>query len=391
MIHVGFKPVCLCLLCFFTIIKAGSDSAPPQLDKYRTFDEINEFLTNILLDYENVTSEVVIGKSFEGREIRGIRISFNNETENSTKLAILVDGGIHAREWVSTVSVLYTIYHLLENSSYSDLMENADWYLFPLLNPDGYIYSMDPNGDRQWRKNRSVNPISECRGVDLNRNFDFAWGGDGSSGDPCDWGYRGTHPFSEPESKALADFITSKMPQIKMYLTLHSAAQAIIYPWGFTNERPPDWQELDKLAREATEEMFKINQTSYLVGPTTETVGVGAGGSDDWAKAVAGIKYVYTMELPGLDYPQGGFHPPETALDIISQETFEGIKVFASYLIKSTINNKPAEVNQAIKERPLKAEGVRDGLQRPGTNFLHVLSPPAPQWYNPFPFGYTFI
>lgn len=61
-------------------------------------------------------------------------------------------------------------------------------------------------------------------------------------------------------------------------------------------------------------------------------LGPGAGGSDDWAKGVARIKYVYTIELPGLNYPQGGFAPLESSLAPMIQETFEGIKAFVNYL-----------------------------------------------------------
>ena len=60
--------------------------------------------------------------------------------------------------------------------------------------------------------------------------------------------------------------------------------------------------------------------------------GSGAGGRDDWAKGAAGIKYVYTMELPGLNYPQGGFAPLESALAVMIEETFSGIKEFVTNL-----------------------------------------------------------
>ena len=37
-------------------------------------------------------------------------------------------------------------------------------------------------------------------GVDINRNFDWEYGGAGSSVDPASEEFRGPHPFSEPES-----------------------------------------------------------------------------------------------------------------------------------------------------------------------------------------------
>ena len=73
-----------------------------------------------------------------------------------------------------------------------------------LLNPDGYEYSRST--DRMWRKNRRKNENSKCVGVDLNRNFDKGFG-ENSSDDPCQEDYRGPEAFSEPEARALRDYV----------------------------------------------------------------------------------------------------------------------------------------------------------------------------------------
>ena len=44
-----------------------------------------------------------------------------------------IDGGIHAREWISPAAVTYIIDYLVENS---DNLE-ADYYILPVVNPDG--------------------------------------------------------------------------------------------------------------------------------------------------------------------------------------------------------------------------------------------------------------
>ena len=50
----------------------------------------------------------------------------------------------------------------------SRLLTAVDWYIIPLLNPDGYEWSQTK--DRLWRKNRRPPPgNSSCAGVDLNR------------------------------------------------------------------------------------------------------------------------------------------------------------------------------------------------------------------------------
>lgn len=59
----------------------------------------------------------------------------------------------------------------------------------------------------------------KCEGVDPNRNFDYHWGQDkkrhGASTDPCHETYEGPKAFSEPETKAMADYIMSNRHNIK--------------------------------------------------------------------------------------------------------------------------------------------------------------------------------
>lgn len=68
-----------------------------------------------------------------------------------------------------------------------------------------------------------------CRGIDLNRNFGYhwrEWGGAGYS--PCSLLYAGPSAFSEPETKAVKEFVDAS-PDIrwKFYFSLHSFGQVI--------------------------------------------------------------------------------------------------------------------------------------------------------------------
>lgn len=66
---------------------------------------------------------------------------------------------------------------------------------------------------------------SSCEGVDLNRNWDFHWGETGASDNPCHETYAGPKAFSEPETRAVADFILDHKERIQAYLTLHAYSQ----------------------------------------------------------------------------------------------------------------------------------------------------------------------
>lgn len=90
--------------------------------------------------------------------------------------------GIHAREWISPAVSLYIIDQLVSNAD--GLAERYNFYILPSVNPDGYEYSH--SSDRMWRKSRSETGSSVgCKGVDLNRNFDFHYGG--SNPFYCTW------------------------------------------------------------------------------------------------------------------------------------------------------------------------------------------------------------
>ena len=56
--------------------------------------------------------------------------------------AVLIDAGIQAREWITPAMALYIINQLVENNAEnSNLTTGLDWYILPVLNPDGYEYS----------------------------------------------------------------------------------------------------------------------------------------------------------------------------------------------------------------------------------------------------------
>lgn len=83
-------------------------------------------------------------------------------------------------------------------------------------------------------------------GVDSNRNWDIAW----LEGDArvTSYTYKGTEPWSEPETRALRDFVLNR-PNIVSALDLHSGVNMILYPWSITTERPLDEDILQELAR----------------------------------------------------------------------------------------------------------------------------------------------
>lgn len=54
--------------------------------------------------------------------------------------------------------------------------------------------------------------------MDVDRNWDYHWGERDSSNDPCADNYAGPHPFSEPETRAVSEFLADHRGQIKVYM-----------------------------------------------------------------------------------------------------------------------------------------------------------------------------
>lgn len=115
----------------------------------------------------------------------------------------------------------------------------------PVLNPDGYVYSHEY--DRFWKKSRSrhisrpsgiINSAMTwlqkkkirdrvCYGVDLDRNWNYQWGKRGSSKSPCNEFFAGPVPFSEPETKALSEFLMDYRTHIKVRGGGHKQTYAV--------------------------------------------------------------------------------------------------------------------------------------------------------------------
>ncbi|OXA50734.1 Carboxypeptidase B [Folsomia candida] len=268
--------------------------------------------------YEN------IGSSSEGKEIGLVKIS----SGGGNKPAIWIDGGMHAREWISPATATYIMSKLTNKEPASEsLLSSFDFYIVPIINVDGYEWTH--TGDRMWRKTRSRNN-GRCIGVDPNRNWGFHWAEQGSSTDPCSDIYHGPRAFSEPETLSVARAIKAR-PNIKLYLTFHSYSQLWLVPYGYArNTRPVDYNELVRLAQVGKNALSATYGTSYRLGTAPDLLYPAAGGSDDWAKGSAGIKYAYCLEL--RDTGRYGFLLPSNQIVPTGEETFNGLAAMAKEL-----------------------------------------------------------
>lgn len=113
--------------------------------QYLRHGDINTYLDSLQTNYPKFVSVTTIGHSYEHRPIKAIRISsdLGKVTKfGSAKAIVLIDGGIHAREWCSISTALYCINQLTEHSRQNKiLLKNFDFVVVPVVNADGYEYS----------------------------------------------------------------------------------------------------------------------------------------------------------------------------------------------------------------------------------------------------------
>jgi len=68
--------------------------------------------------------------------------------------------------------------------------------------------------------------------------------GEDSSDKPCDEVYKGEAAFSEPESRAIRDFVLERRDKLKAFLTIHTWGQYWLVPYG--NQKglyPPNFNQ----------------------------------------------------------------------------------------------------------------------------------------------------
>lgn len=273
---------------------------------FKDLAAINAYLLELAALRPDLAQVITIGSSIESRPIRAIRIA-----SAPGKPAVLFDGTQHAREWVSPMTVMYIADQLVrlegEDPEITALLARAEVIVVPVVNPDGYQFSWDDT--RLWRKNRRLNGDGSI-GVDLNRNWGYQWGGEGASASPGSDTYRGTAPFSEPETQALRDFFLAN-ESIVATIDFHSYGQWILSPWGFSSALPPDAALHAELGASMASAIDSVNGATYTPGPIYTLLYPASGGSVDWTYGARGAAS-FTIEL--RDQGQNGFILPPSQI-----------------------------------------------------------------------------
>ncbi|UJR35653.1 hypothetical protein I4U23_028403 [Adineta vaga] len=263
--------------------------------RFPSYDEQQEWQQ--LLQTSPLTQNLIrlhsIGQTYENRSLTVIQIHTNSPRRyrgrRRRKQAIFIDGGMHAREWLSIGVANYILIQFLllreTDLRVHEILRHFDIYILPIMNPDGYEYSRTTN--RLWRKNRSPTTHSDfwngdenCYGVDLNRNFPYQWNSTyGSSTHPCSHSYRGESPASENEVESVVNFFRRQKnshPKFYAYFNLHAYGRFWLLPWTYTVfEQITNYDELlersTRVAANVMNQTYRVGQASFLLYPCSGT------------------------------------------------------------------------------------------------------------------------
>ncbi len=257
---------------------------PSVPQDFHSYSSLAAELVGLGRNNSDILSIEDLGTSWENRSLFAARLRVVNNAKN----VILFMGLHHADEWLSLEQVIYLLHYFLLNKDdprVHAVLERADVWFIPLVNPDGYEYTRSQDG--MWRKNRRDNGDGTF-GVDLNRNYGYEWGSSNFGLDTNSSEYRGPAPFSEPETQAIRDFSLEHPPVLS--ISYHTAGKWILFPWSYTRDPSRD----DGLFRGIAQEMAGAN--GYEILQEGHSSHLKAGNSDDWLYANFGT-LAFTIEL----------------------------------------------------------------------------------------------
>jgi hypothetical protein len=283
------------------------------VDGFREYASLFAQHQSLLALNAEVNGEIV-GETLAGREIWAYVIGDSNAVtaEGFPEGAVLVNSGIHPREWQTPEAVTGVFETMVaakaDGGFFQYLVENLNTVLIPVLNVDGFLqtqlYPVNVTADRQqpregrMRRKNLRNPVTtgfidsdistvedNFWGVDLNRNSAQGFGEFGASTTlVTSLVHRGTAPNTEPELIALQQAATlGPESRLRFYSDTHSFGEVYLAP------SPPN-ARLNAITQSLGVRMASASGRNYGYGPDPQgSPGIGT----------TADHFTFTYQVPG--------------------------------------------------------------------------------------------
>ena len=240
------------------------------------YKRLVEDIEKLSSEYPFIETEI-IGQSVMKKPIYCLKMGYGEKK-------LFINGAHHGLEYLTSAFIMKFMFRFAKAVSEKtefmgydarEISDNVSLYAVPMVNPDGVdiaINGLDITNSYHQKLISSVGIHSfnkvwqaNARGVDINHNYNAAWRVVKTK--PCESKYAGPYSESEPETKAMVDFV--RKTGFDILIAFHSQGKEIYYDFDGT---------VAESSIRLAEEMAKVS--GYAVCRPTGSAAFG--GCKDW-------------------------------------------------------------------------------------------------------------
>ncbi len=243
---------------------------------------VQYIVTGLAKQHPDLVRAEVLGHSAQGRPLWAMRLG---DADDVGEPSVLFVAAHHGSELPSIDHALDVAQWLLahrDEARVARWLRELDVWVVPLVNPDGNWAHLQV--DREFGRRNATDTDGDgafepWEGVDLNRNYPFAWGALGERGSRSwrhDGFYRGPSPGSEPEVQAMMALADRR--HFAAGISYHTSATKLLSPYTIDGKDNPEpdvaWSLAEDLAdatlRQPNGRRYEVVRKLYSVDGTDQ-------------------------------------------------------------------------------------------------------------------------
>lgn len=241
-------------VAFFEADRAFVKDGQLARTSYWSPDMVDAALKELSAAHPQDARLVTIATTRQGRPVQALAIG-TSLTQDDARPTILLNGGHHGDELISTSIVMDAAKALLTDKRVKKLRDQVVFWCVPIVNPDG-LHMFLNTSVRAGRKNGHDADGDGQRGihdgVDLNRNYPFGWRTTASVGpkadEPLGRMYPGPQAGSEPETQGMMNL--AKSEHFVAAVSYHMGTVALLAPYTVGSATDPTPNEAVSVAED---------------------------------------------------------------------------------------------------------------------------------------------